>query len=224
MIHIPAGEFILGSDRGEDYEGPQRVVCLGDYWIDQFPVTNQEFAKFVFDSKYRPTGTWDPQSVRSKGTHPVTGITWRDAHEYGAWCNKRLPTEYEWEKAGRGTQGPRFPWGNQWNAANCCCWEGGARSTCSVGAHQADKSPFGVVDMAGNVSEWCSNDFEFDRYALIEATNPSVTSDSQVRAVRGGNWLEVDRSSFELFRRGMMNTAASNGCVGFRCCRDTPPK
>jgi formylglycine-generating enzyme required for sulfatase activity len=178
MVRVPAGEFLYGDDKQQ--------VDLPEFWIDKTPVTNGEFACFVQATGYKTTaeqtgigyacigGKWQdtngadwrhpggPETdIQSKAQHPVVQVSWEDVVAYAKWAGKRLPTEQEWEKAARGTDGREYPWGNQEPTRELCNFNRSEKGTTPVGEYspQGD-SPYGCVDMAGNVWEWTASDDE----------------------------------------------------------------
>jgi formylglycine-generating enzyme required for sulfatase activity len=165
MVPIPAGEFLMGSDPevdvfAKDIELPQHRLCLPDFYISKFPVTVQEYQAFALDTDRTERLFLHP---KYKCYHPVVGVTFYDARDYCSWLTEstgrhyRLPTEAEWEKAARGTDGRIFPWGNVWEQVRCNTREYGRRNTLPVGHFSpGGDSPYGVADMAGGVEEWTS--------------------------------------------------------------------
>jgi formylglycine-generating enzyme required for sulfatase activity len=162
MVWVPPGPFRMGSDKGKDrqaYDGelPQHSLTLPGYWIGRCPVTVGQFRAFVEGSGYRPG---NEASLRGPDDHPVRYVTWHDALAYCRWLAEKtgvpvtLPSEAEWEKAARGTDGRIYPWGNDWDATRCNTGEGGKGDTTPVGAYPNGASPYGCLDMAGNVWEW----------------------------------------------------------------------
>lgn len=168
MVLIPAGEFIMGSIPGLDQaartdEYPQHRLYLPDYYMAKTPVTQAQYALFVQATGYRqPTRRDNGQPPPDKQDHPVVYVSWDDAVAYCRWLSKRanlvyrLPTEAEWEKAARGTDGRIYPWGNQWDGRRCNTPESGLNDTTPVGAYPDGASPYGLLDMVGNVWEWCA--------------------------------------------------------------------
>jgi formylglycine-generating enzyme required for sulfatase activity len=165
MVHIPAGTFLYG-DKKKQIELPQ-------FWIDKTPVTNTEYKRFLdanpdhpvpfVDQGWGESYNWDRQSRTfppDKAGHPVVLVSWHDAVAYAGWAGKRLPTEEEWEKAARGTDGREYPWGDQQPTPDLCNFGGNVDGTTPVGRYspQGD-SPYGCVDMAGNVWEWTASDY-----------------------------------------------------------------
>jgi len=168
LILIPAGEFLMGSDpkkdkKADDDEQPQHTLYLPDYYLAKTPVTNAQYAAFVQATGHEPPEHWKQKKPPSgKQEHPVVNVRWHDAVAYCQWLTEksirtyRLPTEAEWEKAARGTDGRIYPWGNQWDEKLCNTSEGGKGGTTPVGAYPDGASPYGLLDMAGNVWEWCA--------------------------------------------------------------------
>jgi formylglycine-generating enzyme required for sulfatase activity len=218
LVYVPEGEFLMGSEDDDawDDEKPQRLVYLDAFWIYQHPVTNTQFAAFVDASGHQTmaeeTGwawVWDGRnwmqtegatwgapegpgsSLAERGDHPVVQVSWFDATAYCQWAGGRLPTEAEWEKAARGTDGRRFPWGDDpvaGDRANFCdvnCpmnWadesrDDGYAGTSPVGSYPAGASPYGALDMAGNVWEWVADLYGADYYRRhfnLNQTSPDV--------------------------------------------------
>jgi formylglycine-generating enzyme required for sulfatase activity len=194
MVAVPAGEFLSGPDRV--------TASTGAFYIDRFPVTNAEYQKFV-----QATGAEEPAHWRrgawpeGKADHPVVQIKWDNASAYAKWAGKRLPTELEWEKAARGTDGRVYPWGNSWDTARCNTSSDG---TTPVGKYSpAGDSPYGAADMAGNVWEWVGG-----------KASPILMP------LRGGNWLDGSEEASTFYRR-MHTPHRKNDFVGFRCAADS---
>jgi formylglycine-generating enzyme required for sulfatase activity len=166
MVLIPAGEFLMGSDSkrdqdAQDREQPQHTLYLPDYYLARTPVTNAHYAAFVRATGHRqPEGWRDGNPPKDKADHPVVYVSWYDAVAYCRWLSEvtgkpyRLPSEAEWEKGARGNDGRIYPWGNQWDARLCNNRETGGEDTTPVGAYPQGASPYGLLDMAGNVYEW----------------------------------------------------------------------
>ena len=202
MILIPAGEFLMGSDPGKDKdaldpEQPQHTLYLPDYYMAKTPVTNVQYAEFVRDAGLvEPPRHWrkgEPPPDKLK--HPVVDVSWRDAMAYCTWLADvtgkpyRLPSEAEWEKAARGTDGRIYPWGNRWYPRWCNTSEGGVGSTTPVGSYPRGASPYGLLDMAGNVWEWCLTKWwgNYEGYAKKERELQGVEGTAP-RVLRGGSW------------------------------------
>jgi formylglycine-generating enzyme required for sulfatase activity len=169
MILIPAGEFLMGSDPSvdkdaRDNEQPQHTLYLPDYYMARTPVTNTQYAAFVQATGHRQPKFWKGgKPPRGKEDHPAVYVSWYDAMAYCRWLAEVtgkpycLPSEAEWEKGARGSDGRIYPWGNQWDAERCNSKEGGKGDTTPVGAYPEGASPYGLLDMAGNVWEWTRN-------------------------------------------------------------------
>jgi formylglycine-generating enzyme required for sulfatase activity len=232
LIKIPAGEFLMGSDESSD-EQPPHTVYLDEYYIARYPVTNAEFDKFVqadgyCDARYWAQaisdGWWKDGKFKGRydneprdrpyqsdtpfnlPNHPVVGISWYEAAAYALWAGLRLPTEAEWEKAARGTDARKYPWGNPFDPALCNSAESrrGARgilarvgallrrseiegTTTPVGQFSPrGDSPYGVADMAGNVWEWCADWYGENYYKNSPAQNPKGPDSGEYRVLRGG--------------------------------------
>jgi formylglycine-generating enzyme required for sulfatase activity len=176
MILVPEGPFIMGLPESdflaEDHEKPQRQVYLSGYWIDVFPVTNARFGRFMMAGGYGDASWWSkegwawkcqnditrPLQWEKKGwdgpDQPVAGVSWHEADAYARWVGRRLPTDAEWEKAARGTDGRRYPWGNDWPTSKLANFNMFVDRTTPVGLYPEGKSPYGCFDMAGNVNNW----------------------------------------------------------------------
>lgn len=248
LVYVPAGEFIMGSDDGAEDEKPARLVHLDAYWIDQFEVTNGMYKLCVDAGKckppnYRGANDWfrleliplvkplirnydDPQYEN----YPISRITWDDANSYCAWAGRRLPTEAEWEKAARGIDGRTYPWGENVSCTYANVYAFPVDEACGyaparVGSYENGVSPFGAYDMAGNVFEFVSNDYEY----FFETDDNVLLGFSVIFRVRkGGSWIssgEVARSANrELWNSSFDNIDPNdpeffdpNGENGFRC-------
>ncbi|MBN1582339.1 MAG: formylglycine-generating enzyme family protein [Anaerolineae bacterium] len=227
---VPAGTFLMGSKGGEGHrsEHPQHRVYLDGYYVGRYPVTNAQYALFVQESGHRvpyQEGEW----VRSycwnlkkqrppigKETHPVVLVDWNDAMAYCQWAALRLPTEAEWEKAARGTDGRRHPWGDQWDKTKCNLWTGKGWETTPVDAYPQGASPYGVLDMVGNVEEWCADWYDGSYYAHSPDRNPQGPESGTCRVLRGGSWLDLLILARCAFRHWNL-PAGRLDLVGFRC-------
>jgi len=215
LCDIPAGPFLMGSSSQEDYAAqPQHTVALAAYQIGRYPVTVAEYACYL-----RATGK---QSSSTKLDHPVVNVSWNDAIAYVGWLAQttgqpwRLPTEAEWEKAARGTDGRIYPWGNGWDKTRANTSDGGSGATTPVGTYPSGASPYGAQDMAGNVWEWCSSLYK--PYPYNPAVTETLDNRTDVRVCRGGSWY-FDSQNARAAYRNWLDPSNSFGGVGFRLCR-----
>ncbi|MDD5222456.1 MAG: formylglycine-generating enzyme family protein [bacterium] len=233
MAYIPTGEFMMGCNSSVDNQcgddgKPYHQVTLDAYYIDKYEVTVAEYQKCVNTLKCdAPKSKSDNQycnwGYSDRGNHPVNCVDWHDANNYCEWAGKRLPTEAEWEKAARGTDGRKYPWGNE--TANCdymvigyggngC----GKDSTWPVGSKPKGASPYGVMDMAGNVWEWVSDWYDSGYYGKSPSRNPQGPSSGSSRVIRGGSW-NYGTGSLRASGRGSTRWAYRGDNLGFRCVR-----
>ncbi|MFQ5612185.1 MAG: formylglycine-generating enzyme family protein [Anaerolineae bacterium] len=215
MVEIPAGPFTMGADDSEPNEGPAHEVDLPAYLIDQFEVTNADFAVFIEDSGYAAEGDWQSKFGDGKENHPVVKVTFNDATAYCEWAGKRLPTEAEWEKAAQGPDGLRFPWGNEYDESKFNGKASGLRGTVAVGSFGEGVSGYEVFDMAGNVWEWV--DAPYIGYPNSTFEDPQYSP--EFRVTRGGGWFDEEAQVKTTNRSGSV-VALANDDVGFRCAAD----
>jgi formylglycine-generating enzyme required for sulfatase activity len=239
MVYVPAGEFIMGNDDvGDDpvrqVERPAHVVYLDGFYIDRYSVTAAELAAFlnaVGGHKWRcgsdciytqagpeekPVGLEiqivDGHYVPGEGYEdmPVTIATWEGARDYCEWVGKRLPTEAEWEKAARGTDGRLYPWGDEWDPTRPAS---GLRAigddAAPVGTHPGDVSPYGVYDMLGNVPEWVADWYDPEYYHRSPYANPQGPKEGVIHVARG--------HFGPIAKLGITDRGPGGGITGFRC-------
>jgi formylglycine-generating enzyme required for sulfatase activity len=205
MVLVPAGEFIMGFDQGAPDERPQRKVFLDAFYIDRYEVTNEEYQRVV------PTHTFP----KGKERFPVTGVSWEQARAYAEAVGKRLPREAEWEKAARGTDGREYPWGMRFDANLCNTADKKNLGPEEVGSYRAGASPYGCMDMAGNVQEWTA-----DWYNAYEGNTDIQKDYGQVfRVLRGGSYL-TDQYTARCARRQYDRSQSAKEDYGFRCAKD----
>ena len=228
MVLVPAGEFTMGSDKGDEDEAPVHRVQLHAFYIDKFEVTNGRFAKFVESIQSEPPwGFDDKETPVVNADRPVRWVSWMDAMAYCLWVGKRLPTEAEWEKAARGTDGRIYPWGSDLPTPVHAVYgrKDGSEETISViGDRSKGQSPYGAHDLAGNLYEWVM-DWYAEHYYLNVATSVAVDprgpSEGTAKVQRGGSYINNPyrlRSTF----RTKGDPAEEDPHVGFRCAQDIP--
>ena len=243
MVLIPEGPFEMGSTAAHANadEHPVHTVHVDGFYMDKREVTVLAYRKFVEETGHRPPD-WEQVSIYSPAdNHPIVFVSWHDAMAYAKWAGKRLPTEAEWEKAARGgLVGKVYPWsdvepkGTQCNFADKHLehywWadkgaDDGYAYTAPVGKYPPNK--YDLYDMAGNVWEWCLDEYDADFYTISPSTNPvsgtasldEFVSVHSQRVLRGGSWL-VNALGVRNAVRFRLDPAAMNFSVGFRCAKD----
>ena len=216
MVLISAGEFLMGSNGNPPASRPLHKVNLQAYFIDITEVSNQDYGRFIKDRKHRaPVGWINKRYPSGSANLPVVGVSWDDADGYCRWAGKRLPTESQWEKAARGTNGQPYPWsGKSFSPGYAVTRESGQKKSTAVHRAKKDVSPFGVKHLAGNVREWVSN--KFRPYRGNNSSRDPRYNKEQV--LRGGSWATDSRSTFTYFRGSSMRNLAWPD-VGFRCAK-----
>jgi len=237
MVFVPAGDFTMGSNDGDNGEKPQHTVYLDAFWMDKYEVTNAQYKKCVDAGKCsRPSESKSYTRSSYYGNasfdnYPVIYVSWNDAKTYCEWAGKRLPTEAEWEKAARGTDGRLYPWGNTFDGwrvnfcdRNCTLdwankeYDDGYADTAPVGSYPGGASLYGALDMAGNVWEWVADWYDEKYYASSPRNNPTGPSSGQYRVVRGGAWSNSG-NIVRAANRIRNSPLSANDYVGFRCAR-----
>lgn len=219
FLPVPGGEFRMGHElEDEDARGvhPVRVTA---FEIGRCEVTRAQYARFMADTSRPAPAQWS--NPRFTGdTHPVVGVTWDDAAAFCLWAGGRLPTEAEWEFAARGADGRRYPWGAPLPDKTRAVFhlDIGFGGTMPVGSAPEGRSPFGVLDMAGNVFEWCSDWYDAAYYARSERDNPRGPESGDQRVVRGGSWISLPDACYAT-RREKYPPAARSTLIGIRVVR-----
>ena len=222
MVTIPAGPFIRGTEGGGFDEQPQRTIFLDRFSIDRYEVTNHQYQQFVLATGHRKPGLparYAKSGGKMKGTNqPVVYVSWDDAAEYCRWRGKRLPSEAEWEKAMRGSDGRLWPWGNQEqpHGANWARVQDGHEVSARVGTFSTDKSPYGVMDGAGNVIEWVSDWYNETYYKDSPEQNPPSPEYGTYRVLRGGSYTTTG-GDIRITSRSKMMPDFRDETIGFRC-------
>lgn len=213
MALIPACRFLMGSykNEGAKSEHPLHEVQLDMFYMDKTPVTNDEYEKF------------DPKHERyfedEGNDHPIVNVSWYEAYMYALWAGKRLPTEAEWEKVARGTDGRRYPWGNMFDSKKCNTSESKIGKTTSVRKYDGiGESPYGCLDMVGNVLEWCEDWYDENYYKNAPDKNPIGPEKGIFRILRGGSWV-LDQNNARCACRFNAYSDYRGNSVGFRCAK-----
>jgi len=241
MTLVASGEFLMGS-KEEDFipeEMPQHAVILDAFYIDRYEITNAQYWKFMDyimktgdHSKCSPSEPINKSHLPGNSfrgyeykyynypDYPVTRVDWYDAYAYAAWAGKRLPTEAEWEKAARGTDGRRFPWGNVWEIKFCNVGTDGNLPV-SVGSFEDGNSVYGCYDMTGSVSEWCEDWYHPEYYLGSPKKNPKgPVKGTGKRIIRGGSMFAQNVYKLRCAVRMFGEPADRNKSVGFRCAKN----
>jgi formylglycine-generating enzyme required for sulfatase activity len=234
--------FVDAFIHASDDERPQHTVILDAFWIDQTEVTNAMYASFLNEMGNQVEGGatwldhralqvliqegvegWKP--VAGYANHPVAEVTWYGARAYCEWAGRRLPTEAEWEKAARGKTGQLFPWGNQQPTCELANldWACYLRVPTEVGSYPAGISPYGALDMAGNVWEWVADWYSDDYYATSSAYSPQGPESGGSKVIRGGSW-HPHQYDVRAANRAKNQPTSSGRDVGFRCVLGSNPQ
>jgi formylglycine-generating enzyme required for sulfatase activity len=264
MVLVPSGLFLMGLPDddllAEEHEKPQRSVRLSAYWVEVHAVTNARFARFLAAGGYEDPRWWTPEGwlwrCRTRTRQPLTwgepgwdgpdqpaaGVSWYEADAYACWAGRRLPTDAEWERAARGTDGRRYPWGDDWPDNGRANFDGRVGRTTPVGLYPLGVSPCGCHDMAGNVNNWVSDWYwpEFGRLCVRTGmlTDPrlgDVTREHLLRELGADQILEkVDRGGgfatplafhevLGCTRKTHWTPATREPWNGFRTAKDAAP-
>lgn len=235
MVAVPAGEFISGSDKTDvDHMGselgsakpwyldehPQRKIRLPLFFIDRYEVTNAQYKAFIDATRARPPVYFYIRSIPpGRESYPVTDVNWYEADHYCRWAGKRLPTEAEWEKAARGPDGREFPWGNTFDPKKANVGDSGIGDVAPVGSFKEGASPYGAMDMAGNVWEWTDSWYQ----AYPGGTYQSPFFGEKQKVFRGGGWGGSGHYALPLFYRGAYRSSLppeeGYADLGFRCAK-----
>jgi formylglycine-generating enzyme required for sulfatase activity len=222
-INIPAGDFLMGDNFNDQHswvdEQPVHTVYLDDYRISKFEITFEQYDIFCDDTGRNKPGDdgW------GRGDRPVINISWNDAREFCSWISRkagkdiRLPTEAQWEKAARGTDQRKYPWGNDPPTCELTNYNRCENRTMPVGSKPLGASPYGIQDMAGNVWEWCFDWYNDSYYSISPSTNPTGPDNGAQKVLRGGTWTSTAENLRTVNRDGTFPDSSSNH-IGFRIC------
>lgn len=242
MIKIPEGEFLMGANDGPRNERPEHTVYLDAYYIDQFEVTMERYQVFLDETYHDFPPLWDDGAAFEEAKdRPAVGMAWASAKVYCEWAGKRLPTEAEWEKAARGTDGRRYPWGHMQPFVDIARYNLGTTGWVSYdttlasvtsgtsgmsirhGLKQGTKSPFGLYHMAGNASEWVADWYDRSYYEESPVKNPTGPAEGERKIYRGGSWEDPPKRLRVTARAGAESDfpiEANDLTIGFRCVQD----
>ena len=243
MVLIPAGNFPMGtnSELANTDRKPLHNIHLDAFYIDKHEVTNAQYEEFILAGGYQNRKLWTAagwnfiqenqiktplkygkNSVSTEPDHPVIGVSWYEASAYATWLGKRLPTEAEWEKAARGTEGNLYPWGDEMDFSKLSYFPHVTKVQ-AVGSFPEGASPYGVMDMAGSVWEWCTDWYSENYYRESPRKNPKGPESGEYRVLRGGGWDSIRlqlRASYRYYDKPDRRTYN----FGFRCVQDKPDK
>ncbi|MEI7990172.1 MAG: SUMF1/EgtB/PvdO family nonheme iron enzyme, partial [Chloroflexota bacterium] len=226
MVYVPAGEFLMGSNDGDSDEKPQHKVYLDGYWMDKTEVTNAMYQKCVADGSCK-----DPVGGKASATHtdyygnsqyanyPVINVDWNQAQAYCKWAGGRLPSEAQWEKAARGEDGRKYPWGDGAPDSSLLNYNQNVGDTTEVGKYPSDASPYGIMDMSGNVWEWVNDWYDENYYKNLPQKNPMGSDSGEYRGLRGGSWVNEAWVVRGANRSWNLPGYRNHYYVGFRCAR-----
>jgi hypothetical protein len=221
MVYVPEGSFLMGSDKKS--ESPSHNVWLDAFWIDRTEVTNAMYSKCVqagvcttpldYRSHSHPSYYDNPMY----SNYPVINVNWYQANAYCQWAGRRLPTEAEWEKAARGNDGRIYPWGKQSPTASLLNFYYYNKDTVAVDLYPNSTSPYGVLNMAGNVWEWVYDWYGESFYGVSPSRNPGGPSKGTTHVLRGGGWASDANQVRVTTRSGDLKPNEANDRIGFRC-------
>jgi formylglycine-generating enzyme required for sulfatase activity len=230
MVFIPGGEFLRGRSHALPDDNlkwwptlmkddrPVRTIRVDPFYLDQYEVTNAQYAIFVTQTKHRAPYNWPKGNMpEGKEQYPVVAVDWSDATAYAKWAGKRLPTEAEWERACRGiAEKATYPWGNRKPAQEDARFNG-IDGPGPVGKCKANY--FGLYDIVGNVWEWCADWYDIDYYEKAPETNPKGPDKGMYRVVRGGSWADVEKYLTCAYR-SWVRPIERGPNIGFRCAKN----
>jgi len=222
MAAVPAGEFTMGSATGDRDEQPVHKVYVDAFFMDKHQVSVGHYARFLDATHHEVPPEWSIMNRPQHQNRPVANVDWADAAAYCTWAGKRLPTEAEWEKAARGTDGRTYPWGNEpptqfYATSGKEVWSNHSAVT-PGGTFEEGKSPYGIYDMAGNVWEWVSDWYDPDYYKTSPQQNPTGPTTGGHKVIRGGSWGSGPKDLRSAERETHLPSFRGFG-TGFRCAK-----
>jgi formylglycine-generating enzyme required for sulfatase activity len=232
LVYVQEGKFKMGTDEGTENQGPMHTVFLDSFWIDKTEVSNQMYEECVQAGACEPlakSSSWNRESYYDDpqyANYPVIYIDWYRAEAYCKWAGRRLPTEAEWEKAARGVDGRTYPWGEEidCNKTNYYPEEGACvGDTSESGSYPGGASPYGALDMGGNVWEWVADWYSSEYYVSSPKSNPAGPAYGDQRVLKGGCWDDTSKYISSAYRYGWDPSDDSFYHVGFRCALSDVP-
>lgn len=218
IVTIPAGEFLMGSEKGDRDERPVHFVFLEAYEIDQYPVTNEQYERFMKATNQPAPPHWKDRKF-NQPRQPVVDVSWFDAVAYCKWAGKRLPTEAEWEKAARGGLVQKeYPWGDESPTGRA---DFGGQHSAPLPVGSFTPNGYGLYDCAGGVWEWCLDWYDPEFYSFSPKLNPIAFETGGARVLRSGAWNNK-RSALRVANRNWQRPKPAPPRSGFRCVRDLP--
>ncbi len=235
LVLISAGAFTMGSNDGLPNERPEHTATLDAYYIDQYEVTAGRYQKFVESAGRNMPPAQDDEAAQSVSDYPAVGMSWTAAAAYCKWVGRRLPTEAEWEKAARGTDGRRYPWGHMQPFVDIANYNRGLWVSESItlvpvnggvegmsvrhGLKEGGKSPYGLYHMAGNAAEWVADWYDREFYLKAPEKNPTGPAAGEKRVIRGGSWADLP-TALRVSARFSAEPDFEDRTIGFRCAMD----
>jgi formylglycine-generating enzyme required for sulfatase activity len=225
MVLVPAGEFWMGLSEGEglDDEQPRHKVFLDAYYIDKYEITTERYAKFLSFTQWEKPLNWDKVKFPDHANRPVVGVTWSDADAYCRISGRRLPTEAEWERAARGENERKFPWGDTRPKPSVALFGQMTQFTYDllkpIGSYPNGEGPNGTFDQAGNVAEWVQDWYDGEYYREGPERNPQGPTTGQYKMIRGGSWSDMPVYLMSASRTSKLPPETRNAFIGFRCAQ-----
>lgn len=219
LVLVPGGLFLAGGGGDDEGKGPPFELTLPAFHIGLTCVTNAQYGRFMQATRHRAPDdkSWHEPA---KAEQPVTHVDWNDAQAYCHWAGLRLPTELEWEKAARGDDGREYPWGNKWDESKCRTFSNkGRETTAGVWDYSLGASPWGVLQMAGNVWEWCLDGYSEKSHKRYRKGDLKPPTESRRRVLRGGSWNDVGVGGFRCAARNYDTPDVRSAQRGFRVAR-----